>query len=115
MIDDETKYSFEQVIEFCHECRIEFVNRKKTRNFLYESGKTVDDLINEIRTLRVEHKSDEIELDYDSNHRGYVYQFKKLAFDMYWCYVKVKIKRDKNRVVVVLSFHKEEGVQYEQK
>ena len=108
MLDDETKYSIKEVIEFCHECEIQIIGRDKTRHFLYESGKTIDDLIDEIRSLRIEHQCCDPELDYSPNHKGYVYQFKKVSFDKYWCYIKIKIKREKERIVAVLSFHKQE-------
>ena len=39
MIDDETKYTVSQIIEFCHELEVVIIERKKTIDFLYHSGK----------------------------------------------------------------------------
>ena len=108
MIDDETKYTVSQIIEFCHELEVVIIERKKTIDFLYHSGKMTDDLISEIRMLRPEHQLTGPELDYGVGRKGYVYQFRKLVFERYWCYIKIKIKIGENRVVVVLSFHEED-------
>ena len=108
MKDDETKYSVEEVVLFCHTCEIRIVERAKTWGFLHDTGKYPEDIINEIRQLRVENSCADPELDYGRNRKGYVYQFKKLVFGKYWCYIKVKIKIDNFKIVAVLSFHEED-------
>ena len=110
MIDDETKYSVEEVVEICKTAPIYIVNREKTRQFWLKINKSIEDLKVEIRTLRPEYSCAEPEKDYDETRRGYVYQFKKWAFGQYWCYIKVKVKQRK--IVVVISFH-EEDINYE--
>ena len=107
MIDDETKYTVSQVVDFCHELEIIIVDRRKTKEFLRLCGKVKEDVIDEIRMLRPEHQLTGPELDYGVGRKGYVYQFRKLVFERYWCYIKIKIKIGENRVVVVLSFHEE--------
>lgn len=108
MIDDETKYSIEEVIELCKTCPIKVISRQKTIDFLNESSKDFDSIKDEVTKLRVENACADPELDYGENRKGYVYQFKKLVFEKYWCYIKVKIKVNLNRIVVVISFHKED-------
>lgn len=114
MKDDETKYSIEEVIDFCKTCTIVFVDRDKTRQFKDLAGKKEEDLKEEIKLLKKENAFADPELDNGKGRKGYVYQFKKLAFERYWCYIKIKIKIEENRIVVVLSFH-EEDLNYENK
>ena len=113
MYDDETKYTIKEIIDFCHECPIEIIDREKTRQFLYKCGKTQDEIKDEIRSLREKHACSEPELDYNPNHKGYVYQFKKVVFGMYWCYIKIKMKINNGKLVAILSFHEEEYKAYE--
>ena len=114
MFNDATKYSIEEVIKFCKESDIYIVNREKNRTFYEKINKTEQELIEEVRGLRVVNSCAEPELDYGKNKKGYVYQFKKLVFERYWCYIKLKIRFGK--IVVVLSFHEdEEEAKYDQK
>ena len=108
MKDDLTKYSLDEVISFCRICRVIIVTRAETLDFLLNSDKEKKDIVYEIRTLRVEHACADAELDYGKNRKGYVYQFKKLVFERYWCYIKIKIKDSNGKIVVVLSFHEED-------
>ena len=110
MKDDETKYSIEEVVSLCKTCDIVIIPRDKTKDFMNKCGKTSDDIENEIRQLKEISACADPELDYGEGRKGYVYQFKKLVFDKYWCYIKVKIKTGQNKEVWVLSFHEEEFV-----
>lgn len=108
MKDDETKYTYEEVIGFCKSYEIYIAPRDSTVEFLKEAGKEFDDILPEIRELKAINACADVELDYGKNRKGYVYQFKKLVFEKYWCYIKLKIKCDVIKIVWVLSFHKEE-------
>ena len=112
MKDDETKYTIEEVVSLCKTCEIEIISRKETKEFKDKVGQTYDSIKEEIRHLREEYACAEPELDYGENRKGYVYQFKKLVFERYWAYIKIKVKIDKLKIVVVLSFH-EEDLNYE--
>ena len=108
MIDDETKYSIEEIIYFCRTCEIQIVSRERTKAFLTKAGKDISDVKEEIRQLKEVSACADPELDYGEGRKGYVYQFKKVVFDRYWGYIKIKIKLGKDKVVWVLSFHEEE-------
>lgn len=115
MVDDETKYSYDEIIEFCHDLEIVVATRESTREFLYRYGKTKDDLINEIRTIGKAHILAGIEPDIGEGRKGYVYQFEKMVFEKTMAYIKVKIKIDKDKKLFVLSFHEEDSSNYERK
>lgn len=108
MLDDETKYSIEEVIELCKTCDIKIIPREKTLDFINVAGIDSTTIKKELSELKPQNACAGPELDYGENRKGYVYQFKKLVKDKYWCYIKVKVKIANKRVVVVLSFHKEE-------
>ena len=112
MKDDETKYSIEEVVSLCKTCKIYIISRAEIRKFKDKAGQSFSSIKEEIRQLRVENACADPELDYGENRKGYVYQFKKLVFERFWAYIKVKIKINKSKVVVVLSFH-EEDLNYE--
>lgn len=112
MRDDEIKYSIEEVVSFCKTYEICIIEREKTMDFIYKTNQSFESVKQEIRQLRVEYACAEPEPDYGENRKGYVYQFKKIVFDQYWAYIKLKIKYKK--IIVVLSFHEEE-YEYENK
>lgn len=115
MFDDETKYTIEEVVEFCKTAPIVIVKRDKTEAFIHKiECYDLDLLLSEIRNLRLEHSCAKPEQDYDIKRKGYVYQFKKLFFEKYWCYIKLKIKisTKESKVVIVISLH-EEDINYE--
>ena len=108
MKDDEIKYTYEEVVSFCKTSEIRIAPRVSTFQFINKAGQSVDDVINEVRQLKVDFACAEPELDYGENRKGYVYQFKKLVFERYWFYIKLKMKIDQEKIVWVLSFHEEE-------
>ena len=115
MIDDEKRYTVEEVIELCKTAQIVVIKRQKTDDFLYKTGcENFYNMETEIRNLRTEHACAEPELDYGIGRKGYVYQFKKIVLEKYWCYIKLKVKlsENKRRLIVVLSLH-EEDTNYE--
>lgn len=108
MKDDETKYSIEEVVTLCKTCDVYIISRDKTLEFITKCNVDPNGVKQEIKNLKTEYACADPELDYGENRKGYVYQFKKLVFEKYWCYIKVKIKIKNERVVVVLSFHEED-------
>jgi hypothetical protein len=115
MIDDEKKYTVEEVIELCKTAPIMVVARKKTELFLCKIGcDDFDKIESEIRSLRVEHSCANPEPDYGVGRKGYVYQFTKMILERYWCYIKLKVKlsNNKKKTIVVISLH-EEDTNYE--
>ena len=116
MVDDEKRYSIEEIIELCKIAPIIIVGRQKNREFLQKTLHNSTDVIDEIRSLRVEYACADAELDNGINRKGYVYQFKKLIFEKYWCYIKLKVKisNKKRQLILVISFH-EEDTNYEKK
>lgn len=115
MIDDEKRYTVEEIVELCKSAPIIIVQRLKTKIFLnkiqYEHSENLDA---EIRNLRPEHSCADPEPDYGVGRKGYVYQFKKMILEKYWCYIKLKVKLsdNKKKIIVVISLH-EEDINYE--
>lgn len=115
MIDDEKRYTVEEIVELCKSAQIIIVQRLKTKIFLnkilYEHS---ENLHAEIRNLRPEHSCADPEPDYGVGRKGYVYQFKKMILERYWCYIKLKVKLsdNKKKIIVVISLH-EEDTNYE--
>lgn len=115
MIDDEKRYTVEEAVELCKSAPVMVVARKKTELFLYKIGcDDFDKIESEIRSLRAEHSCADPEPDYGIGRKGYVYQFKKMILERYWCYIKLKVKLsdNKRKIIVVISLH-EEDINYE--
>ena len=115
MIDDEKRYTVEEVVELCKTAPIVVIRRQKTDDFLYKAAcENFYYIETEIRSLRTEYACADPELDYGNGRKGYVYQFKKMILEKYWCYIKLKVKlsENKRKLIVVLSLH-EEDTNYE--
>ena len=92
--------------------RAEFVGHMS----LQKEGDAFPDLENIIRTLEARHLSKDPFLANDKRYKGhYLYEFKTMAFDKYWAYIKVFIKEfeDEKKVVVAVSLHESDNVKYE--
>lgn len=115
-VDNPIKYSVDTVLKFCHECDIYIEHNEKNDTFKRHSGATTEDLENVIRTLEARHLSKDPFLAKDKRYKGhYLYEFKKMAFDKYWAYIKVFIREfnDEKKVVVAVSLHESDNTNYE--
>ena len=114
-VDNPVKYSIETVLKYCRECDIYIEHNEKNDKFRRHSGATVEQLEEVIRTLEKVHLSKEPFLAKDKRYSGhYLYEFKKMAFEKYWAYIKVFIKEvdDEKRIVVAISLHESDNVDY---
>lgn len=102
---DDAKYSIKQIINFCQKLDCVVLRRTKNDEFIRECGITSDEITSVIRTMKEIYF---LGCDKDRDHPGYVYIFHRLVLEKYWCYIKLRIKTiDNNKIVVVISFHKE--------
>lgn len=114
-VDNPIKYSVETVIKYCKECDIIIEPNDKNEKFRRHSGATVEQLEDLIRTLETRHLSKEPFLAEDKRYVGhYLYEFKKMAFDKYWAYIKVFIKEIDSikNIVVAVSLHESDNTNY---
>ena len=83
------KYDIETVLKYCRECEIRIEHNPKNDAFRFKCKATSDDLENIIRTLQKRHVSKDPFLAKDKRYEGYyLYEFRKMAFDKYWAYIK---------------------------
>ena len=109
-------YSIDTVLKCCRECDIIIEHNEKNDAFRRHSGATVEQLEDIIRTLDVKYLSKEPFLAEDRRYKDhYLYEFKRMAFEKYWAYIKVFIKEfdDKKKIVVAVSLHESDNTKYE--
>ena len=86
----------------------DFVPRRKNLQALADHGLTIADVKNEIISLEVKDYYKGPKQDFDHNHVGYIWEFKKTV-DEEQFYVKLKIiNQNGNDILKCLSFHEDD-------
>ncbi len=104
------KCTVDELIEYCRNLSIKWVPTEKNKEFRYKTGLDIDEILNSVRTLRKEYFLEEID-DLSPGYSGKMYVFKRLINEKYYCYIKIKINRTSNgMLVLVVSFHDDESL-----